>query len=87
LKKELKSSDDLKIFLESNQYKSFINFIKQLQKTVTGITHDENKTEHSSAIVSNLKLLNYLHNLVDDVPPEKCQARFGSKSFKTYHDK
>lgn len=54
---------------------------------MVGLTFDENKSPHSDAIKSNIKLLKYLENLITEVPPEPTQGRFGNKSFKIYHDR
>lgn len=84
-KKEITSPEDLEKFKKSKLYQKLMEYICELQRSVTSkkisATKKNSKFDHIVEMVENFE------KLVEEVPPIQQPMRFGNKAFKTLHEK
>lgn len=84
-KKMINSPEDLEKFKKSATYSSIMEFICELQASVTS------KKKSNSVIQSKfqplIEMLADLEKWVDEIPPIQQPMRFGNKAFRSWHDR
>jgi serine/threonine-protein phosphatase 2A activator len=85
LKKELAAPEDLEKFKKSQSYTRIMEFISDLQQSVTSKKiSDTPKNEKFNNIV---KMLDDLDQWIDEIPPIQQPMRFGNKAYRTWHER
>lgn len=74
-------------FLKSQTFTQIMDFICFLQKSVEGKSVSDTPLPKNPNLLNFIDLLNYLTNLITEIPPLEGPQRFGNKAYKTWYDR
>ena len=83
--KLIRDFPDLERFRQSQSYRCFMEFVRQLQQAVE--SKPASAVQDTPKFAPYHELLDRLIRLVDEVPPIQQKMRFGNVAYKDWHNK
>ena len=87
---EIHTFEDLERFLKSSSAQEFLSFVLYLNNAVSGVSFasvPDTPSPGRPVIDAMISIFKRMRLWVDDIPPVKENARFGSPSFRLWYDK